>query len=124
MFVVRLEITITCLHLAASEFFNAINFVTVALVEAGHVIAVLFAVTPSLIVKRQPHTFIVTVFIKVGVTLWVATFGFVNVLQEIRSSFAQSEAVHVITFWTQRPDMISGKKGEINRQLKKPFNNH
>ena len=46
-------------------------------------------------------------------TLWVATFRFVNVLQEMFThGFAQSEAVHEITFRTQRPDIKSGKNGK------------
>ena len=115
---------ITCLHLAASETFNAMNVVAVALVEAGHVIAVPCAVAPSVIVERKADIFIVTVFIKVGVTLWVATFGFLDVLQELWCSFTKSEAVHVITFRTQRPDIKSGKKVQIHHQLKKPFRNN
>ena len=99
-FAIQVEITITCLHLAASEFFNAVNVVADALVESSHVIAVRFAVAPSLVVERKGHIFIVTVFITVRVTLWMATFCFVNVLQELRWSFAQSETVHIITIRT------------------------
>ena len=105
------HLPITCLHLAASECFNARNAVAGTLVESSHVIAVLCAVAPPLVIERKRHIFIVTVFITVGVTLWVATLCFVDVVQEMRCCFAQSETVHVITFRTQRPDILSSKKG-------------
>ena len=111
-FAIQVEITITCLHLAASESFNAINLVAATLVESSHEIVVPFAVAPSLFVERNDHIFIITVIITVRVTLWAATFCFVNVVQELRWSFAQSETVHIITIRTQRPDFISSKKGK------------
>ena len=104
------HLAITCLHLAASEFFNAVNVVAVALVESSHVIAVLFALAPPLFVERTGHICIVTLFITVWVTYGAATFCFVNVLQELRWSFAQSETVHIITIRTQRPYFISSRK--------------
>ena len=56
-FVVGLEKTITCLHLAA---LNAINVVTAALEESSHVIAFPIADAPSDIVERIADMFIVT----------------------------------------------------------------
>ena len=74
------KIKITFLHFAASERFNAVNVVANAFVEAGHVIPRLLAFTPTLFVERTGDIFIVTIFITVGVTLWMAALCLVNVL--------------------------------------------
>ena len=100
-------------HLAASEFFNTIDVVAAALVEPSHVIAFPFAGAQSLFVERTAHIFIVTTVIAFRVTFRVAAFGFINVSQELRRSFAQSETVHVITSRTQRPNVKPDKAQTI-----------
>ena len=42
----------TFLHLAESELFNAVKVIAGAFVKASHVIALLFALTPTLDVER------------------------------------------------------------------------
>ena len=74
------KIKITFLHLAASELFNAVNFVATAFVEARHVIPRLLAFTPANFVERMGDIFIVTVLVTVGVTLWMAALCLVNVV--------------------------------------------
>lgn len=70
----------TFLHLAAFELFNAVKVIAAAFVKASHVIALLFAFTPTLLFERIGHIFIVTVFITVGVILGMAALSLVNVL--------------------------------------------
>ena len=74
------KIKITCLHLAASELFNAVKFVAIAFVEAGYVIPLLKASTITKAFERIGDIFIVTVFITVGVTLWMTALCLVNVI--------------------------------------------
>ena len=74
------KIKFTFFHLAASEFFNAVNVVATAFVEADHVISCLLAFTPTLVVERMGDIFIVTVFITIGVTVWMAALSLVDVL--------------------------------------------
>ena len=90
----------TFFHLAAFERFNAINVIAVAFVEACHVVAGLFACTPTLVVERSRNIFIVAVFITIGVILWMAALSLVNVMKICGVSCAQSEAVQVVTRWT------------------------
>ena len=70
----------TFLHLAAFELFNAVNLIAVAFVKASHVIALLLAFTPTLVVEGNRNILIVAVFITIGVTLWMAALSLVNVL--------------------------------------------
>ena len=110
-FVIKVnKIKITFLHLAASELFNAVNVVANAFVEASHVIPRLFAFTPAHGVERTGDIFIVTELVAVGVTLWMAALCLVNVIYVSMWSSTQSEAVQVVTSWTQRPDMKTEKR--------------
>ena len=99
----------TFLHLAAFEFFNAIKVIAGAFVKASHVIALLFACTPALAVERVENIFIVAFFIAIGVIPWMATLSLVNVQKICGRSRPQSEAVQVVTRWTQRPDINTEK---------------
>ena len=95
----------TLFHLAAFELFNAMNVIAVAFVKACHVVALLFACTPTLVVEGVGNIFIVVVFITIGVILWMAALSLVNVREVCWWSCAQSEAVQVVTRWAQRPDI-------------------
>jgi len=57
-----------------------VKVIAAAFVKASHVIALLFAFTPTLLFERIGHIFIVTVFITVGVILGMAALSLVNVL--------------------------------------------
>jgi len=70
---------ITFLHLAASERFNAVNFVTTAFVEGGQVISCPLAFTPTLVVERMADIFIVTIFVTIRMALRMAALTLVNV---------------------------------------------
>ena len=74
------EIEITFLHLAAFELFNAVKVIAGTFVKASHVIALLFAFTPTQCVERIGNIFIITVFITVGVILRMAALSLVNVI--------------------------------------------
>lgn len=95
------------LHLAASEFLDAINVVAAAFVEASHVVTPLLAFAPTLIVERMGDILIVTVFITIWMTLWVATFCLVDVMQVGWWTSAKSHTLHVVTVGAQGPDVRS-----------------
>ena len=69
----------TFLHLAAFELFNAVNLVAAAFVKASHVISCLLAFTPTHVVEGNRNILIVTVFITIGMILWMAALSLVNV---------------------------------------------
>ena len=100
----------TIFHLAAFELFNAIKVIADAFVKACHVVALSFACTPTQTVEGVGNIFIVAVFITIGVILWMAALSLVNVREVCRFSVTQSEAVQVVTRWTQRPDIKTEKK--------------
>ena len=83
--------------------------IAAAFVKACHVIALLFACTPTHVVEREGNIFIVAVFITIGVIPWMAALSLVNVIEVCGSSCAQSEAVQVVTRWAQRPDVKTEK---------------
>ena len=99
----------TFLHLAAFELFNAVKFIAVAFVKASHVIVLLFTCTPARAVEGKGNIFIVATFITIGVIQWMAALCLVNVRKICRITPAQSEAVQVVTRWTQRPDIKTEK---------------
>ena len=99
----------TFFHLAAFELFNAINVIAAAFVKACHVVARLFACTPTRVVEGVGNIFIVAAFITIGVILWMAALSLVNVREVCGWSCTQSEAVQVVTRWAQRPDMKTEK---------------
>ena len=70
----------TFFHLAAFEFFNAVKVVAGAFIKTSHVMAFLFALTPTNVVERIGNIFIVTMFITVGVILRMAALSLVNVI--------------------------------------------
>ena len=107
------KIKITFLHLAASELFNAVNVVATAFIEAGHEISRNLAFTPTNVVERTADIFIVTGLVTFGVTLRMAALCFVNVVQVCRWPSAQSEAVQVVTSWTQGPDIKTKKRRKL-----------
>lgn len=72
---------ITFLHLAASEFFNAVNLIAATFIEASHVVSIPLTLTPSFVIKRNRNIFIVTAIITVWVILWTATLCLFNVIQ-------------------------------------------
>ena len=76
----------TLFHLAAFELFNAMNVIAVAFVKACHVVALLFALTPTHGVEGVANIFIVAVFITIGVILWMAALSLVNVREVCRWS--------------------------------------
>ena len=94
----------TFFHLAAFKLFNAKKVITAAFVKACHVVARQHACIPTLVVEGEENISIVAVFITIGVILWVAALSLFNVIEVCGSSRAQSEAVQVVTRWTQRPD--------------------
>lgn len=94
-------------HLAASKFFDAINIVAAAFVEASHVVARLLALAPTFIVEGICDILIVTVFITVWMTLRVATFCLVNVEQIGWRTSAEPHTLHVVTIRAQCPDIKS-----------------
>lgn len=96
----------TFLHLAAFERFNAVKVIAGTLEKASHVIALLFASAPTYVVERNGNIFIVTVFITVGVILWMAALSSGNVIQVCRWSLVQLQAVQVVSIWTQCPFII------------------
>ena len=65
----------TCFHLAAFELFDAINVIAAAFVKACHVVVLLFACAPTLVVEGVAYIFIVAVLITIGVILWMAALG-------------------------------------------------
>ena len=71
----------TFFHLAAFEQFNAIKVIATAFVKACHVVALLFACTPTHTVEGRTYIFIVAVFITIGVILWMAALSLVNVIK-------------------------------------------
>ena len=100
----------TIFHLAAFKLFNAMNVIAVAFVKACHVVALLFACTPTTEVEGEGNIFIVTLFITIGVILWMAALTLVNVIEVSGWSCTQFEAVQVVSRWTQRPDMKTEKR--------------
>lgn len=82
--------------------------IAVTFVNTHQVIAQLLAERPTFIVKLISVVFIVAVFKTVWMTLWVATFCLVNVVQIGWWTSAEPYALHVITGRTQSPDINSG----------------
>ena len=99
----------TFFHLAAFELFNAIKVITDAFVKASHVVVLLHTSTPTQVVEGVGNIFIVAVFITIGVILWMAALSLVNVREVCGWSCTQSEAIQVVTRWTQRPDIKTEK---------------
>ena len=100
---------ITFLHLTASEFFNAIKIIAVALVETGHVITCPLAFAPTSCVERTANIFIVTGFITVGMILRTAALPMVNVRQECWIITLKSKTIQVIPSRAKHPDINSEK---------------
>ena len=100
----------TFFHLAAFELFNAVKVIAVAFAKAGHIIALLFAFTPTNIIERKVNIFIVAVLINVGVILRTAALSLVNGPYQCRWSPVQFQAVQVVASWTQRPDIATEKQ--------------
>ena len=103
-------IRFTFFHLAASKFFDAIDIVAAAFVEASHVVARLLALAPTFIVEGMCDILIVTVFITVWMTLRVATFCLVNVEQIGWRTSAEPHTLHVVTIRAQCPDTSSRRE--------------
>ena len=102
------EKKITSFHLAASELFKAVKMIARTLVESSHIITIPFAFTPAFVVKRTPNIFIVTILISIWMVLRAAALCFFNLIQ-VRSP-TYSDAVQIVTSWTECPDIRPEKK--------------
>ena len=97
------EISTFHLYLTAFQPFHAFISIAAPSADASYEISFLFAFMPTL-----PSFFIITVLVRIRMTLWTAALCFFHITQIILSTY--SHTVQVITVRTESPAVVAEKE--------------